>query len=368
DDGVIVAYNGQVMDGDFCQMTITRTWTAMDNCGNSAIATQTINVSDTSAPVLIGVPEDDEVECENIPAPAVPSATDNCDDDVTITFDEEVSTGECPYTITRTWTASDDCGNSSIGVQVITVIDTIAPVIGDYPITISVDCDQLDDLTIPVTDNCSEVTIDYIDIQFSGDCYGTLERTWIVSDACGNSESSLQYIFIEDNSAPELFNVPGDIEIECGGNIPPVPTDVFGIDNCDNDVTITFEETQSGTDCPYVITRTWTAEDDCGNEISISQNITVITPVITSDVLMSIYPNPMGDEGVMSFVVPERGYVVFEVLNNLGQTVKVVYSGNVVGDVEYRFYVDVDELNAGMFTTRLIYNDEIHVKPLIKVD
>ncbi|NNK79954.1 MAG: hypothetical protein HKO93_00525, partial [Flavobacteriales bacterium] len=157
-------------------------------------------------------------------------------------------------------------------------------------------------------------------------------------------------------------------EIECGEVLPEVPDDIFATDNCDNDVTITFEEIQSGFDCPYVVTRTWTASDDCGNETTLTQNITVLTQVNTDDVLLTIYPNPMGDQGVMSFVVPEDGFAKFEVMNSLGQTIKEVYTGYVLAGIEYRFFVEVEDLNAGMFTTRLIYNDEVHMESIIKLD
>ena len=45
------------------------------------------------------------------------------------------------YTITRTWTASDPCGNTAQCVQVITVIDDEAPVM-ICPPNITIECDE----------------------------------------------------------------------------------------------------------------------------------------------------------------------------------------------------------------------------------
>ncbi|TNE56828.1 MAG: HYR domain-containing protein, partial [Bacteroidetes bacterium] len=114
------------------QYTITRTWRAQDDCGNATIFVQTINVSDTEAPVFAGLPDAEvNVECsEDVPAVAVVTATDNCDQPVDLDFTEVEVPGSCPnqYTIIRTWTAADDCGNATSFVQTINISDTEAPV------------------------------------------------------------------------------------------------------------------------------------------------------------------------------------------------------------------------------------------------
>ncbi|WP_242095164.1 hypothetical protein, partial [Aestuariivivens sediminicola] len=60
---------------------ITRTWTAEETCGINTASTscnQTINVTDTTPPVLSGVPANADVDCESIPVAAIVTATDNC--------------------------------------------------------------------------------------------------------------------------------------------------------------------------------------------------------------------------------------------------------------------------------------------------
>ena len=51
------------------------------------------------------------------------TATDNCDLDVAIGYTETRTDGSCPdnYTLTRVWTATDNCGNVATATQVITV-------------------------------------------------------------------------------------------------------------------------------------------------------------------------------------------------------------------------------------------------------
>src|SRR5204863_100269 len=112
--------------------TLVRTWTATDRCGNAAARTQTLTVRDTTPPVLANVPPDATVECDAVPPPD-PSVTasDDCDPAPVLTFDERRIDGNCPgsYTLLRTWTAVDRCGNAASVTQTLTVVDTTPPVV-----------------------------------------------------------------------------------------------------------------------------------------------------------------------------------------------------------------------------------------------
>src|SRR6185295_13509732 len=111
----------------------TRTWVATDACGNvSAPCSQTVTVIDTIAPTL---------DCSNSTNKTVqigtawtfdpPTATDNSGSN-TISIVSTVTNiaGHCGNTFdaTRTWVATDACGNQSAPCsQTVTVIDTTAP-------------------------------------------------------------------------------------------------------------------------------------------------------------------------------------------------------------------------------------------------
>jgi hypothetical protein len=103
-----------------CPVTITRHWTFRDADGNEETCTQTIIVTDTQAPVLSCSTTDVTVDCNSIPEPWDCTATDNCDGDVPVTMTEEVDKGtdcETGYTLTRTYTATDECGNTATAEQ-----------------------------------------------------------------------------------------------------------------------------------------------------------------------------------------------------------------------------------------------------------
>jgi hypothetical protein len=124
DPSVQITFNGQTSTPGSCpqQYVITRRWTAVDDCGNSVTATQSITVRDTQAPVFNNAPANITVMCGMVPQVPVVTATDNCDNNTPVIYLGEVNNGpNCPYTITRTWSVQDDCGNATMHAQVITV-------------------------------------------------------------------------------------------------------------------------------------------------------------------------------------------------------------------------------------------------------
>jgi hypothetical protein len=282
DDDVSISYGETRADGDCADnYVLTRTWTATDNCGNTDVEVQRIKVQDTTDPVLSGVPEDVTVECDAVPVAATPTAEDNCDDDVSISYSETRADGDCAdnYLLTRTWTATDNCGNTDVGVQRIKVQDTTDPVLSGVPEDVTVECDAVPVAATPTAeDNCDDdVSISYGETRADGDCADNyvLTRTWTATDNCGNSTSERQTIKVQDTTDPVLSGVPADVTVECD-DVPDaaLPT---AEDNCDISVEITYAEVRTDGDCinNYVLTRTWTATDNCGNTDVETQVITV---------------------------------------------------------------------------------------------
>ncbi|MEM5566032.1 hypothetical protein WNY78_12995, partial [Psychroserpens sp. AS72] len=263
------------------EYTLTRTWTATDDCNNETIHTQVITVIDTTNPTL-NVPADTTIQCTESTAPSDTgnaTGTDNCGN-VTITF-EDNSINSCgnTETITRTWTATDECGNQTSDTQTITVVDTTPPTL-TVPADATIECSTS---TVPsatgtatATDTCGTVTVTFVDSSVAA-CGNTetITRTWTATDACDNTTSQEQIITVEDTTPP-VITIPTNKIRECGEDTNPPNTGVAtATDNCGN-ATISYSDSTVA-DCgnTQVISRTWTAVDECGNSTSEIQTITV---------------------------------------------------------------------------------------------
>ena len=104
-----------------------------DNATNCcATAVVTLDFEDNTAPSLLNVPDDITIHCdEEIPLPPLVTAFDNCPS-ISMDKKEKSTQGEdgCSlfdYTLTRTWIASDFCGNSTPDSQLVFVQDITAP-------------------------------------------------------------------------------------------------------------------------------------------------------------------------------------------------------------------------------------------------
>lgn len=310
DASVTITYDGQTrLDGSCSDnFTLVRRWIAIDNCGNTTSAQQIIAVQDVTPPAFTFVPPNATVNCEAIPSLGSPTATDNCDNNVTITFAGVTQTsGSCASggTVVRRWIATDNCGNTAVAEQMLTVQDTTRPVFTFVPSDITVSCDAIPEPGLPqASDNCAnEVEINYSgETRIDGACNDAyiLRRRWTATDLCGNTRTAEQVISVRDLTAPVFTFVPADATVSC--DAVPTPGQPDASDNCDPEVTIAYlGETRTNGTCPdeYVLTRRWTATDNCGNTTSASQRIEVrdlTKPVFTSfpdDITVSCENVPM---------------------------------------------------------------------------
>ena len=207
------------------------------------------------------------------------SASDNGTIESITYIDVITPNSSCPLEVTRTFTATDNCGKTATAVQTITVQDTTNPVLS-VPADVTVECDSVPAAdTLTATDNCdASVTVTYNEVRTDSTCDSeyTLARTWTVSDCAGNSTSHTQTITVEDNTAPTFVEaLPGDATVECD-SVPTADT-LTATDNCDASVTVTYNEvrTDSTCDSEYTLARTWTVSDCAGNSTSHTQTITV---------------------------------------------------------------------------------------------
>jgi len=199
-----------------CPKLITRTWVVKDASG--AIlqnCVQSIIVQDTNPPVIVCSPNK-TVECGQAWTFDRPSATDNCSGATVAILDTTTNLLACGFAATRTWTATDACGNVSRCSQTVTVVDTTPPVItcsGDK----TVECGTAWAFNAPTaTDNCGAVTPVVVGTATNGTgCDLTITRTWRATDACGNFAECHQTITVSDTTPPTITCLPDRRTTNC---------------------------------------------------------------------------------------------------------------------------------------------------------
>jgi len=264
---------------------------------------------------VLTVPADAVVECTSdysSAATGMATGSDTCGE-VVIT-ESETSVAGCgnAMVITRTWTATDACGNTTSADQVITLEDTMAPVLSDMPSDISVTCfSEVPGVQgVTASDTCDDSPVVVFTQSEAPSCNGQVINTWTATDACGNSVVYNQTVTINDTIAPVFTSdLPGNLTAECG-EIPQA-ANVTASDNCGGALTVEFSEeiVKSETQCAqnYTIVRVWVAKDCADNMISHTQTINVVdttAPVIIDfpeseiNVTCSDIPNPAEVVGV----------------------------------------------------------------------
>ena len=279
------------------------TWTATDSSGNSASATQTITVVDTTSPVLIA-PENLNIEAESI-LTEIENLGEFIAEDIsgitTITNDapEVFPLGETIVT----WTATDDYGNMISNIQTIIVLDTISPAIAapsDLQIEAShIENNLIDLIGVRASDDVeiTSITNDAPEVFPLGETI----VTWTATDSSGNSAFDSQQILVIDTTSPSI-TVPSDIEVEI--------YDKMGIE-IDTGIAVSEDIVDSQStitnDAPTVFPLgetivTWTATDSSGNSASATQTITVVDT--TAPVLIA--PEPITQEAINDVANPVR--------------------------------------------------------------
>lgn len=206
--------------GDDCNAVITVK--AENTCGKSD--TVTYNVKIDSLPPQISDLQDLTVECGQALPWTTPTASDNCDQSPVVEIVSTVLNPDtCAPSYTRTWKATDSCGNSSFATQTITVVDNVPPVV-TCPTDKQLSCADSTEPSVTgkatATDNCAapdSIVITYTDsVTVDANGNTTIIRTWKAVDPCGNAGTCSQTIKVNAGGCePGTFSFKGS-SYTCG--------------------------------------------------------------------------------------------------------------------------------------------------------
>ena len=285
--------------GDISEI-ITRTWTAVDDCGNLIQGDQTISIMiDDQPPVVTFL---DPLNNDPVEAGTTITVQIQAIDDLGIPqvdlllggvplgppllappYDFQLPIPPTPgLTLQLQAIATDDDQQSTSAFIELPIVDTTPPQILLPPDTLL----QFGDDDQPPATGVATATdtvdpapqIEFLDLFVPGGCVGehTIERTWTATDDSGNQAAGVQTIQVIDTIFPELI-LPPDLLLPFGSSIDPLDTGfALGSDLAGPPLIEFSDLAEPGTgDISEIITRTWTATDDCGNSVSGDQTITI---------------------------------------------------------------------------------------------
>lgn len=211
-----------------------------DDCGCPFETCMTITVNacscacgtDDLPPVFMNLPAPlIEVNCfDEIPGVPVVEIFDPCDENPAIAYSETEVGPPCDQTITRIWTASDACGNTSVTGQVIRVEDLEAPEWIVEPSDITIGCEDVEQefalwiasyAGASAADNCSAATLMAETISTPGMSCATAQAAFIAMDNCGNAIQRIA-TFTIDNAPPEILIAAANLVSPCSIPAPEV--------------------------------------------------------------------------------------------------------------------------------------------------
>ena len=225
--------------------TYTVTYNVSDDAGNAATeVTRTVNVTDTTAPVITLVGDAEiTVEVGSTYTDLGATASDNYDGDITadiVTVNNVNVNTAGQYVIT--YNVTDSSGNDATEVtRTVNVTDTTAPVItlvGDAEITVEVGSTYTD-LGATASDNYDgDITADIVTVNnVDTSVIGSYTVTYNVTDSSGNAASEVtRTVSVTDTTAP-VITLVGDAEITVEVGSTYTDLGATASDNYDGDIT-----------------------------------------------------------------------------------------------------------------------------------
>ena len=252
----------------------TVTWTATDDAGNSATATQTVTVRDTTPPRLTA-PASVAIEATGTLTTVSFGRASASDLFGPVTVNNDAPSSFPLGRTTVTWTATDANGNRASATQLVTVQDTTAPSItAPSDVTVNIAGSRTPvSLGMPivsdVVDSSPTITNNAPSGGFSS---GRTIVIWTATDSSGNSATAVQVVTVQDMTPPAI-TAPADVTAEATGTLTEVSlgsasaSDPSGLATVVNDAPSSFPLGKT--------TVTWTATDSRGNVSTAEQVVTV---------------------------------------------------------------------------------------------
>ena len=302
---ITVTTNGTVNDDAVGEYVLT--YVATDPSGNTSTATRTVNVVDTTAPVVTVTGTNPvTVELGDTYSDAGATATD-LSGVVTVVTTGSVDTdtvGE--YTLT--YTSTDPSGNAGTATRTVNVVDTTAPAVtvtGTNPLTLEVAQDATyTDAGATATDASGTVTV-VTTGSVNPQVVGEYTKTYTSTDASGNVGTATRTVNVVDTTAPTLTLVGGTpftVEVSQSGSF--TEPGYVAVDNAATALTKSYIGSVP-LDEVGEYSRIYTVTDESGNSTSATRVIKVVDTTAPTVTLLGDNPKTVEADQNGSYVDPD---------------------------------------------------------------
>ncbi len=264
---------------------------------NSTTVNRTVQVVDTTAPVLTRIPSGEDMACNpsNVPTDLSVQAWMRATDSpgpVSVNVYHVDAVMGCRTKRTFTLIATDESGNNAVTTVAYTwTTDTTPPTLSDVPTGADLGCNPLtSDLPtdervralVSASDACTVRPVIQVTHEDSTrGCVTTRTFSISASDDCGNRSSTATVVYTWTvDSKPPVVTAPPDI-VQCGGDAPAPAQNAAEFlssggrftDTCSASV-VFVADVVSGS-LPKTVSRTYRVVDACGNFTDCVQRITI---------------------------------------------------------------------------------------------
>lgn len=309
--------------GTDCNWTVTYTFTVIDACNNPLAGQTYSNTGSNQNLFTISCPTNLNLPCAtDIPSglPFTGTFSNNCGSIPTYKFVDNISNQTCRdrFTLTRTYTATNLCGNTTTCNQIITVNDIIHPsILCPNGVTVSCvsDIPAVDISKVISADHCgnSGIVVTHVSDQITNQICANkyqIHRTYRSTDTCGNSGTCEQLIIVNDVIPPVAICKNITVELGANGSYVMASKDIDNgsSDNCKN-AGLIFIASDSVFNCAKIGVNqiTLTVNDICGNSSTCASSVTVrenINPRLVCPTIPDIHLNPGECGRIVNFTEP----------------------------------------------------------------
>jgi len=266
----------------------TVTFTTFNLSGDTTTCSFVVSVRDSLAPIFIDCPslplsfQTDSALCTAMVQIAQPVAGDNCDQNVAVVPDIDVSQPFPVGNTVVTYTATDAAGNSGACVLTVAVFDTNPPVFSNCPANVTV---------YATADSCG-ASVNWTPVVANDDCSMTvsIDPPNYSGEFFPVDSTQVTYMASDGGTAPPAM---------CTFSVTVLDTiaPVFSV--CPPSVTIFLTDT---TQCDTLFSWTVLAEDGCGFDLTESHANPTLFPTGVHTVTY-LATDPSGNSTVCTFVV-----------------------------------------------------------------